>query len=564
MQLIDFNKLEYKRIDYQETKEIIDNLTRKLKNSSNFSEFLKIFKEIINIQNEIEEMYDYADIRNMRDSKDSFFESEIDYWNKNKTLFDSLFNKFYSLVLSSPFKEELIPLVPKSFFLTIEYQLKLKKGEISELDVREKKLEKAYRQIIQGKVLYDNEEINLSRLTTYFKNPDREIRKKASDVYNDYFYSHHEELDKIMSDLINTRNEIAISLGFKSYLEYSLYKLRRFGYDYKNIKEFRDNIIEYILPLVRSIKEYKKEELGLSELAYYDNIFFKEPPKPLYKGRELLNKIGDSFKNIDDDLYELYIAMLENNYIDLENRDNKVNFGITNYLSKSALPTITGNYKDNYLDVLMTTHESGHAFQKYNASVMDKNYIISSLLKYPTMEIAEMFSHALEIIAIPYLNNIFQKSDYNKYALNVLINSIYQLPYICLVDEFQERIYTKEKVDSKYIHDTWLELARKYELLEENQGHVNLDNGGYFYHQNHIYLSPFYYIDYALSSFGALAIASKCEENLELFKQIGSVASYYPFSELIEKYAMPNPFDKEAVCELSHDLKDKLQRLLKK
>lgn len=563
MKLKDFNRLEYKRFNYDHTKKEIEQLTSKIKQSNTFNDFISYFKKIITIQNEIEEMYDYADIRNMRDCKDKYFEEEMNYWNNHKTLFDSLFNEFYKIVLSSPYKEELKSFVPITFFLTIEYQLKLKNNKINKLEVREKELEKEYRSILQGSVWYNGEYINISKLARDFKSQDREVRKRASDTYNDYFHSHHEELDRIFIDLINIRKEIAKSLGFTSYPEYSLYKLRRFGYNYQDIKSFRDNIIEYILPLIRIIKNYQKEELGLEELEYYDNIFFKKTPNVLFLGEELLNKLEESFKRIDSNLYELYQNMLNNNYIDLVNRDNKVNFGITNYLSKSRLPTITGNFRDNYLDVVVTTHEVGHAYQKYNASLMDKNYLVSPLLKYPTMEIAEIFSQAMEIISVSYLDNIFTKDDYNKYALYILINSIYQLPYICLIDEFQEIIYTEENVDSNLVHSVWLELVKKYELLENNRGHINLDNGGYFYRQNHLYLSPFYYIDYALSSFGAIAIANKCEDNLDLFKQIGSIASYYPFNELIEEYNLPNPFDKNVVKEITNDLEQKLKKLLK-
>ena len=103
--------------------------------------------------------------------------------------------------------------------------------------------------------------------------------------------------------------------------------------------------------------------------------------------------------------------MLEYGYIDLINRENKVNFGITNYLTKTCYPTITGILKDTYYDLILITHELGHAYQKYNASIKDKDYIVSSLLKYPTFDIAEIFSHAMELIAIPHLDNIFTKTD---------------------------------------------------------------------------------------------------------------------------------------------------------
>ena len=101
-------------------------------------------------------------------------------------------------------------------------------------------------------------------------------------------------------------------------------------------------------------------------------------------------------------------------------------------------------------------------------------------------------------------------------------------------------------------------LVDKYNLKRSNSDHVNLDNGGYFYRQTHIYTDPFYYIDYALSYFGALSIWNKCEDNLDLFKELGSVASYYSFKEMIDKFNMPNPFKEETVEEVSKRLEKEL------
>lgn len=561
--LTNFNELEYKRLDYDDIKESVNKLTKELEKATSFNDFLITFQKIIEIQNEIEEMCDYADIRNMRDTKNEYFDAEINYWNEFKSKFDSLFNRFYEITLSTPYKEQLKSFVPEVFFLNLEYQLKIRNESISELESYEKELEKQYRKLIQTKINYNGEEVNLSKIVSDLKNPNREIRKQAADAYNDHHYANKDEFDRILIELIKTRKNIASTLGFSSYKEYSLYKLKRFGYNYHDIKIFRDNIIEYIIPVLKKVKVWQKLELGLEELTYYDNILFKNIAEPLYKEKELLQAIGASLKDIDASLYELYINMLESNYIDLENRDNKVNFAITNYLCKSGLPVVTGNFKGTYYDVTTCTHEFGHSFQKYNASLKDKEYIISPLLKYPTMEIAEMFSHAMQIIVLPYLKDIFDEESYPKYCFQVLYDLVSLLPYICLVDEFQEKIYSLENITADNIHQIWLELAKKYKLEVQNKGHINLDTGGYFYRQNHIYLSPFYYIDYALSTIGALSIADSCCEDLETFKKVASVASYYPIKELSKKYNLPDPFDAENIKEISRKLEYKLESFYK-
>ena len=171
-----------------------------------------------------------------------------------------------------------------------------------------------------------------------------------------------------------------------------------------------------------------------------------------------------------------------------------------------------------------------------------------------------MFSYSMELILIAYVRNLFKTDkDYKKYSFMKTYNLVIYLPYICLVDEFQERIYTKENLKVEDLREVWLELVKKYSLEQSNSGHINLDSGGYFYRQSHIFLNPFYYIDYALSYFGAFTIWNKCENDLSLFKELGSVASYYSFKDLIDKYNMPNPFDENTVKNIAQFLDKELE-----
>ena len=564
--MINFNDIKYERLDYDKTKIKINGLLGKLTCSNDPEQYTQIVKEIINIQNHIEEMYDYADINNMRNAKDEFFSNEMDYWNANKVKYDSLFIPFYNEINNSKYKEELKRVLPANFFRIIEYQMRVTSDEIADLVKKENELMMKCRKLNLAKLDYDGEEKTIGKISADFSSKDRSVRKKAHDFINDYYYDNQEEYDKILFELVKVRNEIAKKLGFKNAVEYSIYKLKRFDYDYSDITKFRNNIIKYIIPVCNTLNEWKKEELGIDELKYYDTVFFTEMPKPKYEGEELLEHLKESFKEVDDELSKMFNFMLENGYIDFVSRSDKVNFSITNYLTESCVPVVTGNYKGTYFDVKTTTHEIGHSFQKYCASKEDKKKIVSALLKYPTMEVAEIFSYAMEFIMMNHLGNIFSEEDYKKYCFLKMYNFINDLPQRCLVDEFQQVIYSKEDLKLEDIRKTWLELSHKYNMDKTNDGHINLSTGGTFYSVSHIYYNPFYYIDYALACFDALSIWDKCDKNIDLFKEIGGVASYYSFKELIDKYNMPNPFDEKTVEEVSKKLEKELKnnRLIRK
>ena len=563
--MVDFNKFSYKKIEYDYEKNIIIDLINKLKMTDNVNEYIELVRKINSIQNLIEEMYDYADIRNMRDVNNNYWCDEINYWNDYKPKFDALFIPFYEDLINSKFKKELEQIVPDNFFRVALSQLNSLSNNNLELLKQESELKTKYRNLNKSKINFNGKEQTLNAVSGLFSDEDSKIRKKAHDAINNFYYEHKDEYQNILFDLIKIRNRIAKNTGYENYVQYSLVKLKRFGYNYDDIKLFRENIIKYIIPICKNMNELKKEELTLEVINYYDTIFFKKMPNLKVYGIDLLNELKNSFVKVDDELSKLFNLMLEKNYIDLCQNSGKVYFSITNYLVCLGMPVITGNFKNSYLDLQTTTHEMGHSFQKYCSSIEDKNYIISPLLKYPTMEIAEMFSYAMELIMMNKVSNIFSEDDYNKYQFIKIYNLVSQLPYICAVDEFQEIIYSKEDLKLDEINKIWLKLSKKYHLEISNSGNKNLNDGGYYYRQSHIFLDPFYYIDYALSYFGALSIWNSSKENLDLFKQIARVASYYSFKDLIEKYNMPNPFDSENVKIISSNLNDELskKRILK-
>ena len=68
--------------------------------------------------------------------------------------------------------------------------------------------------------------------------------------------------------------------------------------------------------------KYASQELGINEIKYYDTIYFTDMPKPKFTGKELLDKLSLSFKNVDQELFNLYDEMLKKGYIDCKIDDS--------------------------------------------------------------------------------------------------------------------------------------------------------------------------------------------------------------------------------------------------
>lgn len=256
--MVDFNKFSYKKIEYDYEKNIIIDLINKLKMTDNVNEYIELVRKINSIQNLIEEMYDYADIRNMRDVNNNYWCDEIKYWNDYKPKFDALFIPFYEELINSKFKKELEQIVPDNFFRVALSQLNSLSNNNLELLKQESELKTKYRNLNKSKINFNGKEQTLNAVSGLFSDQDSKIRKKAHDAINNFYYEHKDEYQNILFDLIKIRNRIAKNTGYENYVQYSLVKLKRFGYNYDDIKLFRENIIKYIIPICKNMNELKK------------------------------------------------------------------------------------------------------------------------------------------------------------------------------------------------------------------------------------------------------------------------------------------------------------------
>lgn len=197
-----FNDIKYERPNYAEIKATLESLISRLKEASNVEDFLKIVKEIIGIQNKIEEMYDYADINNMRALDDEFYKEEIEYWNAFKPKFDLLFKPFYQIMLETPYKDQLIGVIPENFFNSILSESKITSDNIVELKQKENELKSEYRNLKKATIMFDGEELTIPKISMYFTSNDRDMRKKSHDAVNEYYYTNAKKYTHILYELI--------------------------------------------------------------------------------------------------------------------------------------------------------------------------------------------------------------------------------------------------------------------------------------------------------------------------------------------------------------------------
>ena len=119
------------------------------------------------------------------------------------------------------------------------------------------------------------------------------------------------------------------------------------------------------------------------------------------------------------------------------------------------------------------------------------------------------------------------------------------------VDEFQHVCYSRPELTPKERTYQWHPLEEKYMPWQRYENDSFMERGGYWYHKLHFFLYPFYYINYTLTTMGAMEFEKKYAEDkqaawqdyLKLCK-IGGSRSYL---ETLRYANLSNPFEAGSV-----------------
>jgi len=488
-------------------------------------------------------MFNLAYVRNSLDTEDEYYFKEVSYISETYPKVQSLFQDMVKATLETPFRKELEEKWGSLMFLNEEIELKTVSHEIVEDLQEENKLIMEYNKLMaSAKINFDGKELNLSQITSYLENSNRDIRKSALLAKANWFMDNIEKFDCLFNELTKTRVEIAKKLGFKDFVELGYHRRKRNCYDSKMVAEFRKGILEYIVPVVTKFKNKQAKRINVENIKIYDiNIDYLDGnAKPIGTEKELLNHAKKMYEELDKDTGEFFNIMLENELLDVSTRSGKMVGGYCINFEEYKLPFIFANFNGTSRDIDVLTHEAGHAF----ASYMAKD-ISPSVLKQYTFDIAEIHSMAMEFLTWNWMDGFFGEQT-QKYYESHLESSLTSLPYMSMVDEFQHMIYEKPNMSEKERNNCWLELENKYRPWLDFENIPFYDEGRRWQEQTHIYKTPFYYIDYALARVIALYFWADAQEDhqkaWEKYKKLVSYAGTKTFLELIEEVGLPNPF----------------------
>lgn len=539
-----FSDYKYERPIYEEVKKEFISIIDNINNSCTYEEQKENIKNLNILRNNVETMSTLSSIRHSINTLDEFYEKEREYWDEYSPLYEELNSLFYKSVINSKFKENIAQDFGKQFIDIADYSLKSFSSEIIKDLQEENKLCSKYTKLLAtAKIDFEGEERNLSGMGKFMSSTDRDVRIKASNAYYNFFEENEDKFDDIFDQLVKIRTTIAKKLNFDSFVELGYIRMMRTDYNAKMVKNFRSQVLKYIVPVASKLYKRQEERLGLDKLTYVDEGFEFLSGNATPKGSpEYIMECGKKmYSELSKETKEFFDFMMENELMDLVTKKGKAAGGYCTYIPNYKAPFIFSNFNQTSDDIDVLTHEAGHAFQLYMSTWIDMPEI-----NFPTFESCEIHSMSMEFITWPWMD-LFFKEDTEKYKFIHLGSAIKFIPYGIVVDEFQHYIYENPNMTKEERKNIWRELEKKYLPHKNYEGCDFLEKGTWWFKQGHIFKNPFYYIDYTLAQICSLQFWKKIREDRENgwkdYLDICKVGGTKSFLEIVKIGNLISPFE---------------------
>ncbi len=446
----------------------------------------------------------------------------------------------------------------------IENDVSLFREQSIPLKTQDTLLRKSYQKTFGAMtVTFQGREQTLPQMAKYLEEPDRALRQQAWELVAARRLQDKEGLEDLYDQMLVLRTQIATNAGFRNYRDYAFRSFRRFDYTPKDCLEFHAAVERTILPLVRNLREERRRLLGAQALRPWDlqvDPRSRPPLRPFTTAEELVNGTADIFQRVDPELGEQFKFLRAEGLLDLESRKGKAPGGYQSALEERRLPFIFMNAVGLDYDVQTLLHEGGHAFHQLAA----REDTLTWYREAPT-EFAEVASMGMQILTGRYLDVFYkQPEEFRRAYRGLLEDAIEIYPWIATIDAFQHWVYTHPGQTREARKAAWLETFNRFSPSVDWSGYE--DARAYLWHrQLHLFVEPFYYIEYGIAQTGALQVWRQSREDyrtaVRRFRQALALGGSRPLPELFKAAGATFRFDAATLQPLVDALAEELARV---
>lgn len=405
------------------------------------------------------------------------------------------------------------------------------------------------------------EQVTIPRVKAHLKDQNRQIRKEAYESVINAPLSVSNDIDEKFNQLVKLRHQIALNAGFDNYIDYRFKEMKRFDWDKKDCFEFHKAVKKHIVPLREKMMIKRKKSLNLNVLMPYDlsvDITGEKPLRICEEGNSkyLLDRAGKVIKSINDELFQYFTHLRDNNLIDLEARKNKVPgpFMINYPLFETA--SVSLNSTGMAHDLMNLLHEVGHCAHFF----LGKNVFPHSLQHW-TYETAEAGSLCMEYFGLEEMDKHFPLEECNRIKTDKLQKLVWLFLLTAKGDEFQHWIYENPEHTVEERRQKWSELEDVYyKGVDDSEYRSKLSKTEW--QIQHILNMPFYYIDYSISEILALSLWDRYKQDpkdaISKYKSGCSLAASRSVSEIYNTFGTTLSFGEDKIVQIADMIKKEL------
>ena len=414
--------------------------------------------------------------------------------------------------------------------------------------------------------LWEGIEQPLPMLSPFLQASERAVRERAFRAVVKPYVEQHDALAALFDLLYAKRQQVAHNADFSDYHSFSFVAKHRFNYTPGDCERFHDAVESIVVPAYTRALAARRDRLKLESLRPWDlavNPYRSEPLRPFESGDQLARGVQRMLQALDPALGANFQTMMNERLLDLDSRKGKAPGGYCDTLHVKGRPFIFMNASGVLEDLMTLLHESGHAFHAFAAH--QQPFVWQ---RHPGAEAAELASMSMELLAGPELGppaGMLSERDAAIARLEHLEDALASLPHIASVDAFQGWIYTSgEGHDAAARDAAWIRIRSHFEQAVDWSG-LHAERVARWYRQLHIYLYPFYYIEYGIAQLGALQVWHNHRRQgpaaLEAYRRFLALGATRSLPELYQEAGAALIFDPVGMRPLIEMLEEEMDAL---
>lgn len=546
--------------DLERTREQYAALAERLASAASADECLKIIADWDALSCEFKEWASLTYIRFSQDTNNKEYEAEKKRLDEVQPKFVDLETTFKKALLDSPFRSEIEASTGEQLFAKWQCNTRSFSPAIEADLTAESALQSKFTALTaRGKIQFRGQDYTISEIRKFYDNADRETREASYRATSQWYADNAPALDKIYDQQVKLRDSMAEKLGYETFTELGYQRMSRIGYGPEEVATFRQEVRDKVVPLAVEIAESQAEVLGVDPLMFWDaSVYSKEGnPAPLGDHDWMIDRATEMFAEMGHGLDTLFDEMKARGLMDLKSREGKAGGGYCDFLTQFGFPFIFANFNGTRGDVDVFTHEMGHAFQGYSS-----RQALSDLI-WPTTEACEIHSMSLEFLCWPHMNKFYGEEAAENLRRTLLKIYVHFLPYGVSIDHFQHMVYENPSATPEERNEMWKEIEATYLPWYRYADLPHEASGRLWQQKQHIYLCPFYYVDYCLAATGALQFWSRSrrdvEGTLDAYAKLCALGGTQNYTGLMASAGLNSPFQEGCLDAVLKDVKGYLQ-----